>query len=134
MFVVLDKEEPCIGRIRGFDLAAIRPTTAKLTALSVQFSKSLRNQQHKPALTADLSTCIASINDVQYNALTVTVHRVHSDLYTMTKLTSWCSNCWTANVALAKTQTPVLSKRRPHFETRERLGENINLGRGPRGE
>jgi hypothetical protein len=31
MNVVSDKENPCIGSIRGLNLAAVRPTTVELT-------------------------------------------------------------------------------------------------------
>jgi hypothetical protein len=34
MYVVLDREEPGIGSIRGLNLAAVRPTTVQLTNCS----------------------------------------------------------------------------------------------------
>jgi hypothetical protein len=34
MYVVLDKEKPGIGSVRGLNLAAVRPMTVQLTAVS----------------------------------------------------------------------------------------------------
>jgi hypothetical protein len=34
MYVLVDKEKPGIGSIRGFNLAAVRPTTVQLTNCS----------------------------------------------------------------------------------------------------
>jgi hypothetical protein len=34
MYVILDKEKPGIGNIRGLNLAAVRPTTVQLTNCS----------------------------------------------------------------------------------------------------
>jgi hypothetical protein len=32
--MVLDKENPCIGSVRGLNMAAVRPTTVQLTNCS----------------------------------------------------------------------------------------------------
>jgi hypothetical protein len=62
MCAVMDKEKPCLGSMRGFDMAAVRPMTAKLAAVSMQSSKSMHNPLDKPAYTGELYTRIPSIN------------------------------------------------------------------------
>jgi hypothetical protein len=58
--VVFDKEKPGMESIRGLDLAAVRPVTIQLTAVSEQLHKLRHKLLHKPALTENL--CIFFIN------------------------------------------------------------------------
>jgi hypothetical protein len=39
MYVVLDKKKPCIGSIRGLNLAAVRPTVDQLANCSFEVVK-----------------------------------------------------------------------------------------------
>jgi hypothetical protein len=65
--VVLDKEKPCLGSIRGLSLAAVKPTTDQLNSSVSEWLNKLRhNLLDKPALTETL--CISCIN-VTYSAV-----------------------------------------------------------------
>jgi hypothetical protein len=59
-YVVLDKEKPCIRSTEGFNLAAVRPTTDQLTAVSEWLNKLKHNLLHKPTLIENL--CRSRIN------------------------------------------------------------------------
>jgi hypothetical protein len=68
MYLVLDKKKPGIRLIRGLNLAAVRPTTIQLSAVSEKFHKLRHNLLHGPELTGNL--CITCINVTQYSAVT----------------------------------------------------------------
>jgi hypothetical protein len=60
MYVVLDKEVRIdIESIRGLNLAAVRPTSDQLTAVSEWLNKLKHNLLHKSALTETL--CMSCI-------------------------------------------------------------------------
>jgi hypothetical protein len=58
--MVLDKEKPGIGSIRGLNMAAVRPATFQLiTAVSEELHKLRHILLHKTSLTGNLCTpCI----------------------------------------------------------------------------
>jgi hypothetical protein len=67
--MVLDKEKPYIGCMRGLNLAAVRPTSVQLTSTVSEWLNMLRhNLQHEPALTETL--CMYCINVTQNSAVT----------------------------------------------------------------
>jgi hypothetical protein len=68
MYMVLNKEKPCIGSVRGLNLAAVRPMTIELTEVLEHLSNLTHKLLHKPALTEN--RCISCINVTKYSAVT----------------------------------------------------------------
>jgi hypothetical protein len=50
LYMALDKEKPCIGSLRGLNLAQATPTTVQLTAVSEWLRKLRNDLVYKPAL------------------------------------------------------------------------------------